>query len=291
LHTCFTQNIDTLERRAGVPDDKIIEAHGSFASQRCIDCKQPYDDKKMKDHINRKAIAKCEKCGGYVKPDIVFFGEGVSRSRPQWFLVGDTNHPIFTQLPPNFGRAVSNLLDADLLIVMGTSLTVHPFASLAGMVESTCPRVLINLEHVGDFGARADDVILLGSCDEVVRNLCKELGWEDDLVQLWNETEASVLIAPHAEADIPETHEENSKKDEEKRKENPAVLEAIEARLAKLSMNQEQGKPPVDPVARPKESRSPETTKLEASSAEAVALPSDSKDPNAKESPSSPTNT
>ena len=78
LHTCFTQNIDTLERRAGVPNDKVIEAHGSFATQRCIDCKRPFDDKKMKEHIEAKKIAKCEVCGGYVKPDIVFFGEGVS---------------------------------------------------------------------------------------------------------------------------------------------------------------------------------------------------------------------
>ena len=80
LHTCFTQNIDTLERRAGVPNDKVIEAHGSFATQRCIDCKRSFDDKKMKEHIEAKKIAKCEVCGGYVKPDIVFFGEGVSVS-------------------------------------------------------------------------------------------------------------------------------------------------------------------------------------------------------------------
>lgn len=78
LHTCFTQNIDTLERRAGVPDNKVIEAHGSFATQRCIDCKRPFDDEKMKEHIEAKKIAKCEVCRGYVKPDIVFFGEGVS---------------------------------------------------------------------------------------------------------------------------------------------------------------------------------------------------------------------
>jgi NAD-dependent histone deacetylase SIR2 len=32
----------------------------------------------MKEHIEAKKIAKCEVCGGYVKPDIVFFGEGVS---------------------------------------------------------------------------------------------------------------------------------------------------------------------------------------------------------------------
>jgi NAD-dependent SIR2 family protein deacetylase len=78
LHTCFTQNIDTLERRAGVPDGKVIEAHGSFASQRCIVCHKKYDDEKMKQHILQKKIAKCESCGGYVKPDIVFFGEAVS---------------------------------------------------------------------------------------------------------------------------------------------------------------------------------------------------------------------
>lgn len=31
----------------------------------------------MRDHVKRKAVAKCEACGGYIKPDIVFFGEGV----------------------------------------------------------------------------------------------------------------------------------------------------------------------------------------------------------------------
>ena len=77
LHICFTQNIDTLERRAGVPDHKIIEAHGSFATQKCINCKQPFDGDKMKEHILQKKIARCESCKGYVKPDIVFFGEGV----------------------------------------------------------------------------------------------------------------------------------------------------------------------------------------------------------------------
>jgi NAD-dependent SIR2 family protein deacetylase len=38
LLRCFTQNIDTLERIAGVESDRIVEAHGSFATSRCIDC-------------------------------------------------------------------------------------------------------------------------------------------------------------------------------------------------------------------------------------------------------------
>src|SRR6195952_2952722 len=39
LPVLFTQNIDCLERRAGVPAEKIVEAHGCFATQRCIECK------------------------------------------------------------------------------------------------------------------------------------------------------------------------------------------------------------------------------------------------------------
>lgn len=68
-------------------------------------------------------------------------------------------------------------------------MTVHPFASLASRVPDNCPRVLINLDKVGDFGTRPDDVVLLGKTDEEVRRLCRSLRWEEDLDQLWKETE------------------------------------------------------------------------------------------------------
>jgi len=167
LHTCFTQNIDTLERRAGIPGDKIVEAHGSFASQKCIDCWIPYDDIAMKQNIKDCIIPTCRDCGGLVKPDIVFFGEA---------------------LPPRFSECAPTLREADLLICIGTSLTVYPFASLAGMIPRDCPRLLINLDRVGDFGRKVNDVVCLGKCDDVVRKLCKELGWEDELMKAWEET-------------------------------------------------------------------------------------------------------
>ncbi|KAF5384598.1 hypothetical protein D9757_007457 [Collybiopsis confluens] len=177
LRMCFTQNIDTLERRAGVPANKIIEAHGSFATQRCIKCKTPFDDTKMKEMVSRfsedKVVPKCEKkgCKGLVKPDIVFFGEA---------------------LPSAFGQAPRIIkTDTDLLIVIGTSLTVHPFASLAYICPDNVPRVLINIELVGDFGSGDEDVILLGKCDEVIQELCEELGWEEELLKLWEETAKS----------------------------------------------------------------------------------------------------
>jgi NAD-dependent histone deacetylase SIR2 len=78
LGLCFTQNIDTLERRVGIPERKIIEAHGSFATQRCIECKRTFSDTEMKEFVEEERIPRCKTCKGLVKPDIVFFGESVS---------------------------------------------------------------------------------------------------------------------------------------------------------------------------------------------------------------------
>jgi Sir2 family len=106
-------------------------------------------------------------CDGLVKPDIVFFGEA---------------------LPESFHRNRTLPASADLAIVLGTSLTVQPFASLPSFVGEETPRILINLERVGGLGARADDVLLLGDCDAGVRKLADALGWLDELEELWQHT-------------------------------------------------------------------------------------------------------
>ena len=55
-----------------------MEAHGSFASQSCIDCKTPFDAAEIRRSIEEEKIPRCNRCRGLVKPDIVFFGESVS---------------------------------------------------------------------------------------------------------------------------------------------------------------------------------------------------------------------
>lgn len=165
----FTQNIDCLEREAGVPGDKIVEAHGSFATQRCIECQTEYPGDQMKEIISKKEVPRCirKTCTGLVKPDIVFFGEA---------------------LPEAFFRNRSLPAKADLAIIMGTSLTVQPFASLPSFVSEDTPRVLINLERVGSLGSRPDDVLLLGDCDAGVRKFADALGWGAELEELWETT-------------------------------------------------------------------------------------------------------
>ncbi|KAI0883904.1 NAD-dependent deacetylase sirtuin-2 [Annulohypoxylon maeteangense] len=166
LRMLFTQNIDCLERAAGVPADKIVEAHGSFATQRCIDCRTEFPDHMMHDFVKRGEAPRCvrEVCKGLVKPDIVFFGE---------------------QLPEKFHNNTNVTATADLVLVMGTSLLVHPFAGLPRNARERVPRVLFNLERVGDLGTRADDVLVLGECDAGVRKLADELGWRDELEGMW----------------------------------------------------------------------------------------------------------
>ncbi|EHK45892.1 hypothetical protein TRIATDRAFT_166209, partial [Trichoderma atroviride IMI 206040] len=164
LQMLFTQNIDCLERAAGVPSDKIVEAHGSFATQRCIECKVVFADDKMKKHVLRGDVPRCEECKGLVKPDITFFGEA---------------------LPRAFSEKSHHTAMADLVLIIGTSLTVYPFASLPDMARQKSPRVLFNMEKVGSLGSRVDDVLELGSCDDGIRKLAELLGWTDELEDLW----------------------------------------------------------------------------------------------------------
>lgn len=179
----FTQNIDTLEREAGIPEEVLVEAHGSFASAHCIDCHQEEKIEIIKEAIKSEFIPKCSNCKGLVKPDIVFFGEN---------------------LPSRFFEKVNeDFKKCDLLIIMGTSLQVQPFASLIGKVPKTTPRILINREQVGTletnissfgvtgsnffcFGMKNNyrDISILGDCQEEIKKFSDLCGWKDDLETL-----------------------------------------------------------------------------------------------------------
>ncbi|KAI3381310.1 hypothetical protein SNEBB_005500 [Seison nebaliae] len=88
-----------------------------------------------------------------MKPDITFFGEQLSQT--------------FHSLLP------SHLRETDLLIVIGSSLIVQPVARIPSLLNRKIPRILINrqrLRHLPKF-----DVELIGSCDEIVQQICRSL--------------------------------------------------------------------------------------------------------------------
>ena len=179
LLRCYTQNIDGLESLAGVSEERLVECHGHFRSARCASprCLKPVGRivEDCRDPMLRGEVPRCPKCGGPVKPDVVFFGE---------------------QLPPRFSDLIMDDVEAcDLLVVMGTSLLVAPVAGIPEWVGERVPRILINREIVGGFalersmienrgGGFERDIFLEGDCDDGVLDLCQLTGWEKLLKDL-----------------------------------------------------------------------------------------------------------
>eukprot|EP00761_Pharyngomonas_kirbyi_P013235 gb/GECH01013262.1/.p1 GENE.gb/GECH01013262.1/~~gb/GECH01013262.1/.p1 ORF type:complete len:436 (+),score=121.50 gb/GECH01013262.1/:1-1308(+) len=130
-----TQNIDGLEEKTGLPHDKVVYAHGSWATASCLQCKKSfkaeYVEKNMKDEDGETKLPTCDECKGTIKPDITFFGE---------------------RLPERFFNFMENELDdCDLLIVIGTSLSVYPVAMIPDSIEAGVPRMLWNRDKGGAF--------------------------------------------------------------------------------------------------------------------------------------------
>ncbi|KAH3852320.1 NAD-dependent protein deacetylase sirtuin-2-like [Dreissena polymorpha] len=201
LLTHFTQNIDTLERVSGLSDGKVVEAHGSFNTGHCRKCNAQYEQEWMRERIfSEDVVPRCTQkdCDGIVKPDIVFFGES---------------------LPDKFRMHIKDMEECDLLIILGTSLVVQPFASLTGRTRKNVPRLYINMERTkgggGDFfsmlfggGSNFDfdnpdnirDVFWQGKCDEGCQALADLLGWGEELKTLVCEEHARLELEMKATA-------------------------------------------------------------------------------------------
>lgn len=101
--TIITQNIDNLHTQAG--SKKVLELHGNAFRNYCMNCKAEYS----LQELNFEDVPTCS-CGSVIRPDIVLYGESL-------------NGNILYE-------AKNSIMNADLLIVVGTSLIVNPAASL-----------------------------------------------------------------------------------------------------------------------------------------------------------------
>ncbi|MCX8105993.1 MAG: NAD-dependent deacylase [Ignavibacterium album] len=119
--TVVTQNIDNLHRRAG--SRKIYELHGNIERNYCINCKTFYNE----ELDFSEGVPKC-KCGGLIRPDVVWFGE---------FLPAD-------QLEASERAAINS----DIFFVVGTSAVVYPAAGLVYIAKRSGSYVVeINIEE------------------------------------------------------------------------------------------------------------------------------------------------
>lgn len=143
LKWVVTQNIDNLHQKAG--SINVLDLHGNGSKAHCISCYRKYTHEQFHDMLNSSDIAKCD-CGGKVRPTTVLFDESLN---------DDT-----------YDTAYRVINEADLLIVIGSSLSVQPAAGLVNRRNKNCTFVIINnTETVYDGAAQ---MVIRESCGDVM---------------------------------------------------------------------------------------------------------------------------
>jgi NAD-dependent deacetylase len=108
VEAVVTQNIDLLHERAG--SREVVEVHGSIRSATCPGCGERYELQRVLELLAAADAPACPACGELLKPDVVFFGELLPTAA--------------------IDRAFELARRARLLLVVGSSLEVHPIAGL-----------------------------------------------------------------------------------------------------------------------------------------------------------------
>ena len=122
----ITQNIDGLHQRAGLPDDRVLELHGTMYAVVCVGCGARTA---MSDALVRvragEADPACSQCGGILKSATVMFGQALDAQV--------------------LSAAAVAAQTADLFLAIGSTLTVEPAASLCAVaVRAGAPLVIVN---------------------------------------------------------------------------------------------------------------------------------------------------
>lgn len=138
LQAVITQNIDGLQQRAG--SRRVLELHGHLRTATCLQCRRQTATEGLLDaFLASGEVPHCVHCGGVLKPDVVLFGE---------FLPLDV-----------LQAAEAEAAACDLVLVVGSSLTVAPASLLPEVaVERGARLVIVNRERT-DLDGRADVVL------------------------------------------------------------------------------------------------------------------------------------
>ena len=149
LQTVITQNIDGLHQMAGNTD--VIEFHGTFASQRCMECNTHIETR----YVDVSNIPPHCECGGILRPNAVFFGEMI----PQEAL----------------WRSRQVATDCDVMLVIGTSAMVQPAALMPVVAKETGAIVIeINPENT-PLTSDISDYTIKGPAGDTMNQIVAEL--------------------------------------------------------------------------------------------------------------------
>jgi len=140
LDCVVTQNTDGLHQKAGVPNEMVLEIHGTMQWVDCLDCRKRYPRAYAHDKmLAGEAIPRCDSCNGILKPATVAFGQAMPERETR--------------------EAEARSADCDLFLAAGSSLVVYPAAQMPVIAKRSGARlVILNLTPTPHDG-HADVVI------------------------------------------------------------------------------------------------------------------------------------
>ena len=129
-----TQNIDGLHTLAGTSPERLVELHGTNSLVECQSCKWRGDPRPHFDFFRKHRTTPLCECGGFLKPATISFGQSLE--------------------PNELARAERAAIEADLVVALGSTLSVYPAAAFPLLAARRgVPYVIINrgpTEHDGE---------------------------------------------------------------------------------------------------------------------------------------------
>lgn len=120
-----TQNIDGLHARAGTSPDRLVELHGTNLLVECQSCRRRTDPGPHFESFRETRRPPVCECGGFLKPATISFGQSLD--------------------PQVLGRASEAAATADLVVALGSTLSVYPAASFPLLAaQRGVPYVVVN---------------------------------------------------------------------------------------------------------------------------------------------------
>ncbi len=154
IKAIVTQNIDYLHQKAG--SKNVIEVHGSVVNLECLKCRTriSFNENLITRFIEDFSIPTCDKCGNYLKPAITLFEE---------------------MLPPDaWENATHHFEQADLVIVIGSSLEVYPANQLPLIALANNAKLIINTFSATSIDSMSD-LLIHFDVEEVWRLIIEKL--------------------------------------------------------------------------------------------------------------------
>ena len=151
LHALITQNIDGLHQRAGNSAKRVIEVHGTIHEVVCMHCDWRGPMPQVLERVRAgEEDPPCKNCGGILKSATISFGQAL--------------------VPEVIDRAMRAAGETDLLLAIGTSLSVYPVANAVPLAKDAGARVVILNAEPTPMDSLAD-AVLRGTIGEVLPQL------------------------------------------------------------------------------------------------------------------------